>query len=184
VRYAEPHRAYHTALHVRECLEWLDRARDQAERPAEVEVALWYHDAIYDPRRDDSEERSAALAEGVARDAGADDGVVARLGALVRATTHDAAPAGRDAVLLVDVDLAILGASPSRFDEYEDQVRREYAFVEEAAFRTGRARILRAFLARPRLYGSAWMRERLEAAARENLTRSIAKLERSAGGRG
>jgi predicted metal-dependent HD superfamily phosphohydrolase len=174
--YAEPHRAYHTALHVRECLEWLDAARGIAERPAEVEVALWFHDAIYDPRASDSEARSAAWAERAVREAGAAAAVAARIGALVLATRHDAAPGGADAALLVDVDLAILGAPAPRFDAYETQIRSEYDFVAEAPYRVARSTVLNGFLARARIYATDWFHARLEAAARANLARSLARL--------
>ena len=175
-RYAEPHRAYHTLQHLHECFEALAPAAELAEHLAEVQLALWFHDAIYDTRAQDNEERSARwAADSVAR-AGARDGVAARVHALVMVTKHAAVPAGRDAQLLVDVDLSILGASAERFAEYEQQVRREYAWVPETGFRQARARVLGSFLARPRIYTTSWFEGRLEARARENLARSIAEL--------
>jgi predicted metal-dependent HD superfamily phosphohydrolase len=107
-RYGEPHRHYHTAQHLDEC--FAQMARDLAQRPAEVELALWFHDSIYEPKRQDNEAKSAAWA----RDSALSAGVVAesaqRLHALVMATRHDAVPQGRDEQALVDIDLSILGA--------------------------------------------------------------------------
>ena len=60
--YAEPHRAYHHLGHVLDCLELARGVRDRLESPVAVELALWYHDAIYDSRASDNEERSAAFA--------------------------------------------------------------------------------------------------------------------------
>ena len=174
--WSEPQRHYHTLQHLDECLAHFDTAREAAQRPGEVALALWFHDAIYDTQRHDNEARSAALAHdsllqaGVARDA-AD-----RVHALVMATRHDALPQGADAQLLVDIDLAILGAPRERFDEYERQVGLEYAHVPEADRRAGRGRILRAFLARPAIYGTPLFRARFEAAARANLAYSLGKL--------
>jgi predicted metal-dependent HD superfamily phosphohydrolase len=175
-RYAEPHRAYHTRRHLDECFAQLDPVRAHCERPGEVELALWYHDAIYEPREPRNEERSAEWAEAVLREAGVAAGAAHRVRDLVLATKHDAVPETPDAQLLVDVDLAILGAPAERFDEYEAQVRVEYGWVPEAAFRAGRAKILRELFARPALYSTPWFRERLEEAARANLARSIARL--------
>jgi predicted metal-dependent HD superfamily phosphohydrolase len=99
------------------------------------------------------------------------------LHALVMATCHAALPQGADAEVLVDIDLAILGAAAERFDEYEQQIRREYAWVEPALYRQVRSRVLADFLSRPRLYSTARLRQRFEQAARANLRRSIERLE-------
>ena len=174
--WAEPHRRYHTLQHLAECLALFERERALAERPGEVALALWFHDAVYDTSRHDNEAASAAWAARVLREAGASGEVVARVQSLILATCHDGVPATADARLLVDIDLAILGAAPARFDEYERQIRAEYAFVPEARFRTKRAEILRGFLERPALYVTAALAGRLEATARANLAQAIAGL--------
>lgn len=174
--YSEPHRRYHTAQHLDECFALFDEVRSLAERPAEVAAALWFHDAIYKPRRQDSEKRSAEWARSAALGAGAGTAAAGRVHALVMATRHDAVPHGADEQVLVDVDLSILGAAPARFDEYERQVRDEYAWVPDFVFRRKRKAILRAFLERAAIFATMPMRERLEAQARENLARSIERL--------
>jgi predicted metal-dependent HD superfamily phosphohydrolase len=95
---------------------------------------------------------------------------------LVLATRHNTTPESPDARLMVDIDLSILGASWPRFDEYEAQVRREYSWVPDPAFRNARVKILRAFLDRPSVYATDFFRERLEAAARSNLAGSLTRL--------
>lgn len=174
--YAEPHRHYHSMQHLRECLALLDRLALQAQSAAQVEMALWFHDAIYDTGRHDNEQRSADWARQSAIDLGVDPGQAQRIADLILVTRHDAVPADADAALLVDIDLAILGAAPARFDEYERQVREEYHQVPDADFRRGRAAILQQFLARETLYSTPECRSWFEAAARDNLRRSIAHL--------
>jgi predicted metal-dependent HD superfamily phosphohydrolase len=175
--YSERHRHYHTLQHLRECLLHFDAASGLARRPAEVELAIWFHDAVYDPLRSDNEERSADWARSSVIAAGCDAVVAERVHALVMATkTHEAPAADGDAALLLDVDLAILGASPTRFDAYEQQVRAEYARVPQEQFRERRAAVLRGFLRRPRIYATAAFHDALEQGARENLARSIARL--------
>ena len=176
-RWAEPHRKYHTRQHLAECLALFDAHRGLAGHPGEVAVALWFHDAVYDIARHDNEAASADWARRVLRDAGAADEVVARVEALILATRHSQVPATADEGLLVDIDLAILGAEPARFDEYERQIRDEYAFVPEDVFRDKRAGILRGFLARPVLFATPVMRARFEAPARVNLAGAIARLD-------
>lgn len=171
-RYAEPQRHYHSVQHLEECLRGLDAVRQHARKPAEIELGLWFHDAVYDVHAHDNEAASAALAR-----AAIDDAVLAeRIAALVMATRHDASLTDddADALLLVDVDLAILGAPATRFAEYERQVRAEYAFVPEALFALKRAQVMREFALRDPLYRTPAMRERLEAQARANLARYLA----------
>jgi predicted metal-dependent HD superfamily phosphohydrolase len=174
--WSEAHRHYHTLQHLRECLAQFAPVRGQARRPAEVELALWFHDAIYDPRRGDNELLSANWARSSVLQAGLPLDVADRVHALVMATRHDALPEDADAQLLVDVDLSILGATPERFDEYDEQVRAEYAYVPDKAFRQGRRRILSDFVARPRLYSTEHFLAVLEQRARDNLQRALARL--------
>ncbi|TAK51980.1 MAG: N-methyl-D-aspartate receptor NMDAR2C subunit [Gammaproteobacteria bacterium] len=172
--YQEAHRRYHTVLHLAECIERLEPALALAERPGEVEIALWFHDVIYNPRCKDNEQRSADRAGRALEQAGARSDVVARVCSLVMATQHSAEPATIDERLLVDVDLAILGAAPARFAEYEAQVREEYGWVPRWLFRRQRQALLRGFLHRKHIYATEHFRRLYEFAARQNLERAVA----------
>lgn len=174
--YGEPQRHYHTLQHLDECLAWFEREKEAAERPGEVALALWFHDAVYDVHAHDNEARSADWARGAMLSAGVPADAAERVHALVIATRHDAEPEGRDAELLIDIDLSILGADPARFDEYERQVHAEYAFVPDKVRRPRRRAILQRFLAREAIYATPRMHALLEARARANLARSIAAL--------
>lgn len=174
--YSERHRHYHTLQHLRECLAHFDAAASLARHPAEVELALWFHDAVYDPRRQDNEERSADWAARSVQAAGCDEAIARRVQAMVLATREHAATADPDTALLLDIDLAILGASAARFAEYERQVRAEYAHVDDESFRRGRASVLAGFAARPRLYLTDVFHDALEARARENLRLTLQTL--------
>ena len=175
-RYSEPHRKYHTVQHLDECFARFDEARELAQQPYEIELALWFHDAVYDVRRQDNEAQSADWARSAAARAGVAEAACSRLSQLILATKHDADPPSPDAALLVDVDLAILGAAPDRFDQYERQIREEYSWVPGFVFRRKRREILQGFLARPHLYTTSHFRDRYETLARANLTRSIRRL--------
>lgn len=175
--YSEPHRHYHTLQHLREGLAHLDAAATLARRPAEVEIALWFHDAVYDPRRQDNEERSAEWAARSLRATGCDEAAAERVQAMVLATQGHAASGDPDTALLLDIDLAILGAAPARFAEYERQVRAEYAHVDDAAFRRGRAAVLAGFQARPRLFLTQPFHDALEQRARENIRLTLDRLQ-------
>jgi predicted metal-dependent HD superfamily phosphohydrolase len=167
--YRQPHRRYHTLQHLGECLTLLESVQGLAVHPGEVEAALWFHDAICDVGRSDNEERSAGWARIAANQAGVPRDVAERIHALVMVTQHTGVPAGADEQLLVDIDLAILGADPQRFAEYERQICDEYAHVPGEQFRQRRRAILGSFLDRQRVYSTAHFHDRLEAAARVNL---------------
>lgn len=175
-RYGEPHRAYHTLAHVEACLRELDTVRVHATDPDAIELALWFHDAIYDTHARDNEERSAGLAREVLGVAGMPSERIERIAAMILATRHAAVPDGDDTCLLVDVDLSILGQDEDVFDRYEAEIRTEYAWVPDDAFRQGRAAVLRGFLDRSSIFATDVHRARLEARARANLRRSLARL--------
>jgi len=171
--YSEPQRHYHTLQHLDECFAHLDTLRPLAEHLHEIELALWFHDSIYDVHAHDNEARSAAWADSALAGAGIAPAACARIHALIMATCHDALPASNDAQLLTDIDLAILGAEPARFAEYEHQIRAEYAHVPQDVFSRERRRILARLLARSPLFHTAAMQARLQQPARSNLQHAL-----------
>ncbi|GAB3683104.1 hypothetical protein GCM10027589_52780 [Actinocorallia lasiicapitis] len=174
-RYAEPHRRYHTIVHLEAVLDLVDELAADAADPDVVRLAAWFHDAVYDPERDDNEERSARLAERMLADTDLEPERAARVAALVRMTkTHD--PSDPDGRVLCDADLAILAAEPEPYAAYVAAVRAEYHFVPDEYFRAGRAAVLDQLLALPVLFHSPIARARFDAAARANLTRELAAL--------
>jgi len=177
LRYSEPHRHYHTRQHLAECFEKVEDIISLAEHPAEVRIGLWFHDAIYDTQRHDNEQRSADWARSAARELRAGAESAQRIHDLIMFTRHSAAPVGVDAQVLVDADLSILGAEPARFQEYEAQVRREYAWVPDEVFRSRRAAILKELVGRSHLYSTVPFQEQYEAQARRNLQQSLKDLE-------
>ncbi len=176
-RYAEPHRRYHTLAHLDACLVWLDWFSASARHPAEVELALWFHDAIYDPRAGDNERRSAHLARERLAAVGVPGPAIERVVAHVLATEHHTA-AGGDAALVIDLDLTILGAAARDYDRFEEMIRCEYAHVGAREFALGRRSVLEKFLARDEIYVVPKVRDELEIRARANLGRRIAELSR------
>jgi predicted metal-dependent HD superfamily phosphohydrolase len=171
-RHSEPQRKYHTLQHLNECIVWIEKVGHLAKRPHEVEMALWFHDAIYTLQSHENEEQSAGLACLSLMMANVNSDVVERIAQLVLATAHSVESTLHDEQLLVDIDLSILGALPSRFAEYETQIRDEYSFVEEALFRTKRREILLSFLERKRIYTTDLMFNELESQARINLIKA------------
>lgn len=160
-------RAYHNREHLNECLAWCELVPLPPDQVTLLQLALIYHDAIYDPQRSDNERASADWA--------LRDGHGQQVERLILATCHDHSADGL-AAWMVDIDLSILGSSPERFARYDLDIRREYAWVPAEVYRLRRAEVLRGFLERPAVYATEWFRERLEATARANLQGALERL--------
>lgn len=168
--YSKPDRTYHNLDHVAVMLDTVSEFEDLLREPLEVRLAVWFHDYVYDSRRQDNEEKSAYLASTIL-DHERYALLRPRLTELIMATkSHHARWGDPDCQLLLDADLAILGAAPADYDHYAQAIRREYAWVPEDRYREGRRKVLINFLERPRLYHTPALYERLEQAARTNLT--------------
>ncbi|HEY2674908.1 MAG TPA: metal-dependent phosphohydrolase, partial [Rugosimonospora sp.] len=139
-------------------------------------LAAWFHDAVYDPRRPDNEERSAALAAQVLTGLGLGGPVPEVVRLILLTARHDAGPEDRDGSALCDADLAVLGWPEREYDGYAEAIRAEYAHVPDEAYRTGRAGVLRRLLGLPALYRTPEPHARWEQPARANLRRELAAL--------
>ncbi|MGC4014762.1 MAG: hypothetical protein QM755_09650 [Luteolibacter sp.] len=169
-RYSEPHRHYHTLEHIGASLAILD----EVEVNPAIEGAIWFHDVIYDPTRDDNEVQSAAFFVEATR-AWIDPALADRVNRLVLATDPRAAR-GEDPeeCLMTDIDLAILAAEVPAYDAYAQSIRKEYAHVPDEEFRRGRQAVMQRFLDAP-VYRSGTFQSR-EPKARENILRELAVL--------
>ena len=169
--YAGPGRFYHTLDHVQNVLEIVESLGSYARNLNAVKLATWLHDVVYDSKASDNEERSADYAERLCERLSIPEG---RLAApLIRRTkTHDAG-GDADAQVLLDADLAILGASEPVYRAYGEKIRQEYAWVPELDYRQGRRRVLENFLSRPKIFHLLC---HLEEPARHNISAEIAQL--------
>jgi predicted metal-dependent HD superfamily phosphohydrolase len=175
-RYTAADRRYHDIHHIDDCLQLFDTVRALASKPDAIELAIWFHDAIYDSHKSDNEASSASLADSALMQLGVPRAMTQSVCDLILATQHNAPPTNPDAALLVDIDLSILGQPEPIFDAFEAGVRFEYAWVTDSAFRAGRSKVLQSFLDRPRIYTTDYFSAAFESSARENLTRTLANL--------
>lgn len=176
-RYAEPQRRYHDTRHLADVLHALDRLAGQAPPPEPVVLAVYFHDAVYDPQADDNEERSAELAAKVLPRLCAPRAVTATVTRLVSLTaTHHPDADDPEGGMLCDADLAVLGSDPERYRAYAAAVREEYAHVDDPGFRTGRAAVLRR-LQGTQLFSTREGRRRWQQQAERNITAELQELE-------
>ncbi len=180
-RYGARGRHYHTLRHLAHMLAELAPYQTAigAEWPAVV-LAVFYHDIIYNPRRADNEEKSAALAAARLPTLGLSPEAVQQCVGLILATrhlSHQALDPDWLTQLFLDTDLAILGAAPEVYATYTAHIRREYGWFPDLLYRPGRRKVLRHFLAQPHLFRTPDFAARYEAAARQNLANELGALD-------
>ncbi len=176
IAYATPPRAYHNLAHITACLSEFDTIRGEAADPVAVEFAIWFHDAVYDSKASDNEARSAQLAVQTLACMGIAGQTPHTAAELVLLTRHDRIPPTLDGQVVIDVDLAILGQPSEVYDTYEAAVRREYSWVTDREFRTGRARFIETMLARPRIFFTDACHGKYETRARANLQHALTRI--------
>ncbi|WP_420644635.1 hypothetical protein [Candidatus Leptofilum sp.] len=170
-------RFYHNLTHIEYTLDVAEQLREVAVDFTAVQLAIWFHDVVYDPRRSDNEAESAAFAERVLRPLGVPDEMLAKVRQLILATkTHETAVADLDVWVMLDADLAILSAPSEQYDAYAQAIRQEYSFVPDEAYGVGRTAVLQKFLARSPFYFTEQMQEWGDTAVAANLTRELTQL--------
>ena len=166
---------YHSWRHILHGLSILFEYRDSIPDFDAALIAWLNHDRIYDAQRADNEDLSADLARQMCLDLG-QEALADLTVELVLDTKHDREPRTETGRWIVGVDLAILGETRERYDQYETNIRREYAHVGDLMYRLGRGKVLRGFLKRDRIYDVPELNARYEANARDNLNRALNAL--------
>ncbi len=173
--YNEPHRKYHNLEHINHCLAEFSSVWLLTKEPSVLELAIWYHDAIYDIGASDNEERSADLVASVMRSFSLPEDLIKRVCDIIIATKHNEIPESIDAKLMLDIDISNIG-SADKFKETNRLVREEYSLTSDEVFKQGRSNILQSFLERPSVYLTKFFQEKYEKTARENILSSIKDL--------
>ncbi len=174
-KYSEAHRRYHNLTHISECLAELQTIKLSNEDRVAIELSVWFHDVVYDPKSKTNEEDSAKYFSESGTALGIDDKLKNRVTAYILATKRHEAGAAHDLALsyFLDIDLAILGSNAQRFEEYDAAIRTEFSWVPGIIYGPKRKKILRSFLERENLFLTPEFRDRYEPRARENLRKLI-----------
>ena len=174
--YGESHRRYHAPPHIEHCLRQFDLAADRMDDPDAVEMALWFHDVIYEIPANDNELRSAELFAARA-DGRSSERFRTKVHDLIMVTTHlDPPPRTLDESFMLDIDLSSFGRPWEEFLSDSREVRAELAHLPDAEFYPRQKKFLESLAARPRFCFTEFFRERHEERARRNIARLIAVL--------
>jgi predicted metal-dependent HD superfamily phosphohydrolase len=175
--YSTPDRYYHNLQHLQQVLTTIDRFTLQLQNPIAVKLAAWFHDVVYNPQAADNEYQSAQLANKLLTELQLAPTLIDRVQQLILATKgHQTNSTDLDLSIFLDADLAILGTPPDQYQTYARSIRKEYSWVADAAYKTGRTQVLASFLCRDRLYHTDLLFDELESIARFNLSQEIAGL--------
>ena len=166
--YSEKQRAYHTVQHLYECLSLYELIRSESNDTYSVALALWFHDAVYDPEAKDNELKSVELFEqAMAQDLSSD--TLEKIKRWILATQKHALTDETDLQFLLDIDLAILAATPERFIQYEQQIQQEYSWVDPEVYSIKRKQVLIHFYQSEPLYQTVYFQKNFELNAKDNL---------------
>lgn len=172
-------RHYHNLNHISNCLAELDSVGKTAfHYPMESEVAIWYHDFVYDINETDNEEKSSLVANGYLWALGFDLEQRTRVNQIIIATKHNEKVTDHDSQLVCDIDLATLGKPKNVFEEYEKAIREEYYIVPDKTYCPARIKILEKFLAKDSIYYTEFFKTKYESQARSNIEESLEELRK------
>lgn len=184
--YTEDHRYYHDLTHIEHCLSILDTFENSVHTKYLnlIEFALWFHDVVYNTKSSRNEEDSAEVARNAMGFLNCDTLFKAQVVRMIHLTKHagvnnndDIMPLTYAEQLFLDIDLSILGAEESKFNEYDKNIRREYSWVSDNVYNQKRPEILSSFLQRENIFQTIEMRSKFEEQARKNLRNAIDKLK-------
>ncbi len=173
VCYSEGHRHYHNIAHIDECIRQLDTVKFGYQRMGEIELAIWFHDVIYNSYRKNNELKSAMEAQFFLDKQTDDADLKKRVFDLIMSTKHNNKPENEEQALIMDVDVAILGSEENIYKAYCRNVRKEYRWVPYFWYRKKRIEILKYFLNQKTLYYTEFFREKFEETARKNIEHEI-----------
>jgi pantetheine-phosphate adenylyltransferase/dephospho-CoA kinase len=175
--YSKRHRYFHTLAHIVDGLNEMENIRHLMTNPDIAEFGWWWHDFAYEKQSKINEQRSALIAQSACKNAMLPNEFAEGVKAIILDTSHKAVPESVDGRFIADIDLSILGKDREIFDKYEENIRKEYRWVDGETFKAARASILQRFLERPNIYATDFFRKKYEEQARKNLARSLEKLK-------
>ena len=169
-KYSEKGRFYHNLSHVKALLNIFETLNNKIHDHNAIQFSIWFHDIIYNTKRDDNEEESAKLASGTLGSLNVNIEIMEFVRDLILATKdHSGWDLSEDGKLFLDIDLAILGTKKEIYLEYSKAIREEYSWVPGLMYRRGRKKVLKGFIERERIYFTEEMKERFEEQARKNI---------------
>lgn len=169
--YKEPQRVYHNLEHIECCLSIFDQVSHLLKNPDAVELAIWFHDAIYQLGDCNNEQLSAdlfmKLTDGLFQ-----DNFREAVYQHIMATCHSSTQiTDHDTQLMVDIDLSSFGLPWADFLRDSKKVRQEMNHICDTEYYQKQITFQQRLLSRPSFFYSDYFGEHYEAQARSNLAK-------------
>lgn len=174
-RYSENHRYYHNKSHLVFCLQQLDSAAPFIDDADTVEMAVWFHDIVFDPMARDNEQRSAALFE-IAGKADFAVRFLRSVSEIIIATKHNHAPDQESTAYMLDIDLSSMGLPWEHFFQDTIDIHTELSGIPEKRIYSDKLEFFNALLKRPNIFYTRYFSTCYEEQARENMIHYISLL--------
>ena len=166
IHYNSKERAYHNLTHIAQSMKEYDNFNIYSPK---IELAIWYHDVIYNPKRNDNEEKSSEFAKNQLTNMNVNHSLINDSIRIINSTKHTYLLSNLDEMIMSDIDLSIFGKDKQRLIQYEEGIRFEYSFVPENVYRIERSKILKRFFEKDRIYYIDFFHNRYEEKAKRNL---------------
>lgn len=168
--YTESSRHYHNQTHIQKMLDFSFLYVDKIQDADILQLAIFYHDIIYNSLSKNNETDSAALAvEQLVKTNFLKEKIKLVEQFIVSTQKHFPIIEHSDLHYFLDFDLAILGTERSIYIDYAEKIRKEYKWVPTFLYNKNRKKVLQHFLEREHIYFTEIFRNQYELIARENL---------------
>ncbi|MFD2566907.1 HD domain-containing protein [Pseudotenacibaculum haliotis] len=176
-KYTGKKRHYHNLNHIYHMLRQAKECEAEVDDAEVVSFAIWFHDIIYKSSKKDNEEKSAEFARRTLENTELEKERVDKVYDLILSTKkHEIINPSIDNDFLLDFDLSILGQPWNVYEEYIQNIRKEYSIYPSFLYNPGRKKVLESFLRREVLYFTEKYRVLYEDQARKNLEKEIKML--------
>lgn len=176
-KYTEPHRSYHNLSHLYSMLMMAEEYYDFIENPILFELSIWFHDLIYDPKRNDNEEKSAERAVELLSPFLADSFLENLKQIILSTINHTPILKNNDSKLFLDLDMSVLASDSTVYEKYTSAIRKEFSIFSDEIYIAGRKSVLGKFIEGENIFFTEFFQENFEKQAIENIQNEIASLE-------
>ena len=133
-----------------------------------LELAIWFHDIVYDSTRTDNEKLSANNFKSFGNIIGLKNKHIKEICNLILVTKHNDTVKTESEKIICDLDLREFTSIRSKLNS--EEVRKEFVHLSDEEFYKGRADFLRKMINKKYIYSTDLYRNSLEELAKHRIT--------------